>query len=74
MKWLIRFLFLLFKGPGKNKIDKRMKKMQQEQKLKSMTSIDTPLGTTRLLQEKQKELNVPYVILSANQNVLSKKT
>ena len=91
------------KGPGKNKIDKRMKKLQQEtvsiffnsqrfqtvkslhskthlsfhhpkQKLKSMTSIDTPLGTTRMLQEKQKELNTPYVILSANQNQLSKKS
>ena len=37
-----------------------------------MTSIDTPLGTTRMLQEKQKELNTPYVILSANQNQLKK--
>ena len=62
------------KGPGKNKIDKRMKKLQQESKLKSMTSNDTPLQTTRLLQDKQKELHTHYVILSANQNVLSKKS
>lgn len=55
------------KGPGKNKVDKRTKKLEQESKLRQMSSIDTPLNTVQKLQEKQKELNTPYVILTGNQ-------
>ncbi|CAG2066988.1 unnamed protein product, partial [Timema podura] len=38
------------KGPGKNKVEKRMKKNEQEGLMKQMSSTDTPLGTLNLLQ------------------------
>lgn len=59
------------KGPGKNKIDKRMKKMEQESKLRQMSSIDTPLNTLKLLQDKQKEVKAPYVVLSGQRATTS---
>ncbi|XP_067623930.1 U4/U6.U5 tri-snRNP-associated protein 1 [Eurosta solidaginis] len=52
------------KGPGKNKIEKRLKKMEQEGLMKTMSSTDTPLGTLTMLQQKQKETKAPFVILS----------
>lgn len=61
------------KGPGKNKIDKRMKKLMQESKLRQMSSIDTPLNTVKKLQEKQKELASPYVVISGTETSLIKK-
>lgn len=57
------------KGPGKNKIDKRMKKMEQESKLRQMSSIDTPLNTLKMLQEKQKEVQAPYVVLTGQRSM-----
>ncbi|EFA10481.1 U4/U6.U5 tri-snRNP-associated protein 1 [Tribolium castaneum] len=54
------------KGPGKNKIEKRIKKGVQEQLMKKMSSTDTPLGTLNMLQAKQKETQSPYVVLSGN--------
>uniref|UniRef100_A0A7G3B1I9 Putative u4/u6.u5 snrnp associated protein n=1 Tax=Lutzomyia longipalpis TaxID=7200 RepID=A0A7G3B1I9_LUTLO len=52
------------KGPGKNKIEKRLKKSEQEGLMMKMSSTDTPLGTLNMLQAKQKETNSPYVVLS----------
>lgn len=52
------------KGPGKNKIEKRIKKTQQEGLMKKMSSTDTPLGTLNMLQAKQKEMQSPYIVLS----------
>ncbi|XP_044754550.1 U4/U6.U5 tri-snRNP-associated protein 1 [Coccinella septempunctata] len=54
------------KGPGKNKVEKRIKKNVQEQLMKKMSSTDTPLGTLNMLQAKQKESQSPYVVLSGN--------
>lgn len=54
------------KGPGKNKIEKRIKKSVQEQLMKKMSSTDTPLGTLHMLQAKQKETQSPFVVLSGN--------
>uniref|UniRef100_A0A1B0CRF7 Uncharacterized protein n=2 Tax=Lutzomyia longipalpis TaxID=7200 RepID=A0A1B0CRF7_LUTLO len=51
------------KGPGKNKIEKRLKKSEQEGLMMKMSSTDTPLGTLNMLQAKQKETNSPYVVL-----------
>ncbi|XP_076341882.1 LOW QUALITY PROTEIN: U4/U6.U5 tri-snRNP-associated protein 1-like [Tachypleus tridentatus] len=59
------------KGPGKNKVDKRAKKLEQEAKLRQMSSTDTPLNTVNLMQEKQKELQSPYLILSGGNKALS---
>ncbi|KAK9877052.1 hypothetical protein WA026_016080 [Henosepilachna vigintioctopunctata] len=54
------------KGPGKNKVEKRIKKGVQEQLMKKMSSTDTPLGTLNMLQAKQKESQSPFVVLSGN--------
>ncbi|XP_069695554.1 U4/U6.U5 tri-snRNP-associated protein 1 isoform X2 [Periplaneta americana] len=54
------------KGPGKNKVEKRMKKNEQEGLMKQMSSTDTPLGTLSLLQQKQKETQSPFVVLSGS--------
>lgn len=63
-KEAFRFLCHKFhgKGPGKNKIDKRLKKQELESKTKSLAA-DGPLSSTTLMIEKQKELKTPYVIL-----------
>lgn len=52
------------KGPGKNKIDKRLRKQELESKLKKALSTDTPLSSASLMISKQKELKTPYIVLS----------
>nr|XP_015910783.2 U4/U6.U5 tri-snRNP-associated protein 1 isoform X2 [Parasteatoda tepidariorum] len=59
------------KGPGKNKVDKRMKKLDQDNRLKQMSSTDTPLNTVKLLQQKQKETQSPYIVLSGGHKTLT---
>ncbi|KAF2902324.1 hypothetical protein ILUMI_03862 [Ignelater luminosus] len=59
------------KGPGKNKIEKRLKKTQQEGLMKKMSSTDTPLGTLNMLQSKQKEMQSPYIVLSGGKHTHS---
>lgn len=54
------------KGPGKNKVEKRIKKSVQEQLMKKMSSTDTPLGTLNMLQAKQKETQSAFVVLSGS--------
>ncbi|XP_065199824.1 U4/U6.U5 tri-snRNP-associated protein 1 isoform X2 [Planococcus citri] len=56
------------KGPGKNKIEKRMKKGEQDALMKQMSSTDTPLGTLSMLQQKQKETASPFVVLSGSKH------
>ncbi|XP_047120223.1 U4/U6.U5 tri-snRNP-associated protein 1 [Schistocerca piceifrons] len=59
------------KGPGKNKVEKRMKKNEQEGLMKQMSSTDTPLGTLSLLQQKQKETQSAFVVLSGSKQATS---
>ncbi|XP_058818365.1 U4/U6.U5 tri-snRNP-associated protein 1 isoform X2 [Topomyia yanbarensis] len=54
------------KGPGKNKVEKRLKKSEQEGLMKKMSSTDTPLGTLNMLQQKQKETQSPFIVLSGS--------
>ncbi|XP_037033682.1 U4/U6.U5 tri-snRNP-associated protein 1 [Bradysia coprophila] len=54
------------KGPGKNKIEKRLKKNEQDGLMMKMSSTDTPLGTLTMLQHKQKETHSPYIVLSGS--------
>lgn len=54
------------KGPGKNKIEKRLKKNEQDGLMRQMSSTDTPLGTLTMLQHKQKETHSPYIVLSGS--------
>ncbi|KAG5674371.1 hypothetical protein PVAND_004345 [Polypedilum vanderplanki] len=56
------------KGPGKNKIEKRLKKLEQEGLMKKMSSSDTPLNTLTMLQQKQKETQSPFIVLSGNKS------
>jgi len=57
------------KGSGKKKTEKRMKKADEEQLMKSMNSSDTPLNTVHLLKERQKAEKTPYVILSGGKGI-----
>ncbi|KAK7866845.1 hypothetical protein R5R35_006019 [Gryllus longicercus] len=59
------------KGPGKNKVEKRMKKNEQEGLMKQMSSTDTPLGTLSLLQQKQRETQSAFVVLSGSKQATS---
>jgi len=52
------------KGSGKLKSEKRAKKQDDKQLLNRMSSTDTPLNTLKKLQDKQRELHSPYVVLS----------
>nr|CAD7262367.1 unnamed protein product [Timema shepardi] len=70
---VLRYLSHKFhgKGPGKNKVEKRMKKNEQEGLMKQMSSTDTPLGTLNLLQAKQKETQSAFVVLSGSKQTTS---
>lgn len=57
------------KGPGKNKIEKRLKKSEQDGLMRKMSSTDTPLGTLTMLQHKQKETHSPYIVLSGSKQL-----
>lgn len=59
------------KGPGKNKIEKRLKKVEQEGLMMQMSSTDTPLGTLNMLQAKQKETHSPFIILSGGKQSMN---
>ena len=65
-KEAFRYLSHKFHGKtsGKNKTDKRLKKLEQESKIRQMASTDTPLNTLKLLQEKQKSLKTPFLVLT----------
>ncbi|KAI0987139.1 hypothetical protein GJ496_001715 [Pomphorhynchus laevis] len=68
MKEAFRYLSHRFhgKGSGKRKTEKRMLKIREEEAMKHMSSIDTPLHTASMMHEKQKELQQPYITLSAS--------
>lgn len=54
------------KGSGKKKTEKRSKKMDEDNLMKRMSSVDTPLNTVALLREKQTQEKTPYIVLSGN--------
>lgn len=51
------------KGPGKNKIDKRLKKQELESKMKQSMSTDVP-SSAALMISRQEELQTPFIVLS----------
>jgi U4/U6.U5 tri-snRNP-associated protein 1 len=69
-KEAFRFLSHRFhgKGSGKKKTEKRAKKHVEEELMKKMSSVDTPLQTCNLLKQKQVQLQQPYIVLSANRS------
>lgn len=63
------------KGSGKLKTFKRMKKLEEERKLKGMSSDDTPLHMVATMRDKQKSLGSAHIILSGmGQNLTSSAT
>ncbi|KAM1471708.1 hypothetical protein ACFX14_042167 [Malus domestica] len=54
------------KGPGKRKQEKRRKQFEKEQKLKQMSSSDTPLQSMETVREAQAQLRKPYLVLSGH--------
>ena len=57
------------KGSGKRKTEKRMKKLEEENLMKQMSSTDTPLGTVNMLQQKQRAEKSPYIVLSGSKSL-----
>ncbi|XP_070576696.1 U4/U6.U5 tri-snRNP-associated protein 1-like isoform X2 [Ptychodera flava] len=62
------------KGSGKMKTEKRSKKLQDELMMLQMSSTDTPLNTVARLQEKQKQLQTPFLVLSGGGKTLEENT
>eukprot|EP01134_Creolimax_fragrantissima_P008532 CFRG8532T1 len=76
-KEAFRILSYKFHGitPGKAKIEKNMKKREEELSLNKMSTSDTPLQTVDKLRKKHESLGSAFVVLSGNQDRLDiKKT
>ncbi|RUS15975.1 SART-1 protein [Endogone sp. FLAS-F59071] len=59
------------KTSGKAKTEKRLKKLEEERRLLSMNSADTPLNMSTALQERQRATGSAHVVLSVgNRGVL----
>jgi len=54
------------KGPGKMKLEKRMKQYHDELKLKQMTSSEALPQSVERMREAQAQLKTPYLVLSGN--------
>ncbi|OAJ41714.1 hypothetical protein BDEG_25270 [Batrachochytrium dendrobatidis JEL423] len=57
--------------PGKLKTEKRLTKLQEELKMKQMSSIDTPLGFSSALQEKTRRTGQAHVTLSVGNHSIT---
>ncbi|KAF9099428.1 hypothetical protein BGX23_002446 [Mortierella sp. AD031] len=59
------------KTSGKMKTEKRMKKLEDEKRLMSMSSTDTPLGMASAFQERQKAAGSAHIVLAVgNRNAV----
>ncbi|KAG0279427.1 hypothetical protein BGZ95_001246 [Linnemannia exigua] len=59
------------KTSGKMKTEKRMKKLEDERRLMSMSSTDTPLGMASAFQERQKAAGSAHIVLAVgNRNAV----
>ena len=54
------------KGPGKMKLEKKIKKYQEELKSKQMKASDTPSESMERMREAQARLKTPYLVLSGH--------
>ncbi|EDV19648.1 uncharacterized protein TRIADDRAFT_33171, partial [Trichoplax adhaerens] len=52
------------KVSGKKKIEKRNKKLAEEEAFKKMSSTDTPLGTVSLMRDKMEQTQNAFLVLS----------
>ncbi|KAK1305048.1 hypothetical protein QJS10_CPB11g01396 [Acorus calamus] len=51
------------KGPGKMKVEKQLKKFEEDLKLKQMSSSDTPFHSMERLREMTAQQQSPYIVL-----------
>ncbi|KAF9969578.1 hypothetical protein BGZ73_008030 [Actinomortierella ambigua] len=59
------------KTPGKMKTEKRMKKLEEERRMMSMTATDTPLNMAMATQERMKAAGQAHLVLAVgNRNVV----
>eukprot|EP01133_Synstelium_polycarpum_P003498 gene3498-3997_t len=56
------------KKSGKNKMEKRRRKYNEDLKQKHMSSTDTPLNMVKSLQTIQQSTQLPYLVLSGGNN------
>ncbi|KAL5711368.1 hypothetical protein ACHQM5_021832 [Ranunculus cassubicifolius] len=54
------------KGPGKGKLEKRMKQYEEEMKLKQMKNSDTPSHSVERMRDTQARNKLPYIVLTGN--------
>ena len=52
------------KNPGKNKLDKMLRKYEEELKRKKASDTDTPLGSVSAMQKVQQTTKSPFIVLS----------
>jgi len=60
------------KGPGKKKIEKQMKQLEEERRQKEMNATDTPRHALSAIQAEQERLQSPFIVLSRPSTILSK--
>lgn len=65
-KEAFRLLCHKFHGnaPGKNKNEKRLKKMLEQMRVRNMRTDDTPLASAAALKEETRKLKTPHVVVS----------
>eukprot|EP01125_Pyxidicula_operculata_P007700 TRINITY_DN2607_c0_g1_i4.p1 TRINITY_DN2607_c0_g1~~TRINITY_DN2607_c0_g1_i4.p1 ORF type:complete len:770 (+),score=295.69 TRINITY_DN2607_c0_g1_i4:436-2745(+) len=54
------------KAPGKAKVEKRLKKEEEELKRKQMSTTDTPLNTAEALQKAVEQTQKPYIVMGTS--------
>ena len=59
------------KGSGKKKTEKRLKKLDEDHMMMTMSSTDTPLNTVARLREKQAREQSAYIVLSGGNKTLT---
>lgn len=62
------------KGPGQNKREKRMRKMLENLRSRSMQHDDTPLGTAAALKAETRKLGTAHIVLSGEQGLMGRQT
>lgn len=58
------------KKPGKQKAEKRTKKLEEKLVMMKMSSTDTPLNTVERMKQKQKDIGCAYLVLSGGKESL----
>lgn len=52
-------------GSGKNKQEKQLRKLKEQEKLRKMSAEDTPLGLAANMRRKQEQTGTAHLVLSS---------